>query len=55
MFNKHTNYVYRTIVVLLCLLALGEFTPKAHAQLGLGLAPMRVELRMAPGQETPIP
>ncbi|PYU69091.1 MAG: hypothetical protein DMG52_29780 [Acidobacteria bacterium] len=23
----------------------------AHAQLGLGLAPMRVELRMAPGQE----
>jgi hypothetical protein len=51
MFNKHSNYLHRALVILVCLFALGEFAPNAHAQLGLGLAPMRVELRMAPGQE----
>ena len=51
MFNKHSNYLHRTLVILFCLFAIQEFTPIAHAQLGLGLSPMRVELRMAPGQE----
>jgi len=51
MFIKHSNYLHRAVVSLLCLFAIGQFAPSAHAQLGLGLAPMRVELRMAPGQE----
>jgi hypothetical protein len=51
MFNNHSNHIYRTIVVVLFLFAMQGSGPVAHAQLGLGLAPMRVELRMAPGQE----
>jgi hypothetical protein len=51
MFNKRSNHLYRALIVLVCLVALGGLAPEAHAQLGLGLAPMRVELRMAPGQE----
>ena len=51
MFTKHANHLYRALIVLLCLCVLGALAPVAHAQLGLGLAPMRVELRMAPGQE----
>jgi len=51
MFTKHANHLYRALIVLLCLCVLGALAPAAHAQLGLGLAPMRVELRMAPGQE----
>jgi hypothetical protein len=51
MFNKRSSYLYRALVILLCLFAVEKFAPNAHAQLGLGLAPMRVELRMAPGQE----
>ena len=51
MFIKHASYLHRALVVVLCLFAFAKFAPSAHAQLGLGLAPMRVELRMAPGQE----
>jgi hypothetical protein len=51
MFNKHPDYLYRALVIFLCLFALDSFAPAAHAQLGLGLVPMRVEVRMAPGQE----
>ena len=42
--------LYPTVVILLALLTLGTALP-ARAQVGLGLAPMRVELRMAPGQQ----
>ena len=42
--------LYPTVVILLALLTFGTALP-ARAQLGLGLAPMRVELRMAPGQQ----
>jgi hypothetical protein len=51
MFNKHPNNLYRALVILFCLFALESLAPVAHAQLGLGLVPMRVEVRMAPGQE----
>ena len=51
MFNKHPNYLYRALIILLCLFALEDLAHVAYAQLGLGLAPMRVEVRMAPGQE----
>ena len=51
MFNQHSNNLHRTLVIGFCLFAAHIFAPAAHAQLGLGLAPMRVELRMAPGQE----
>jgi len=45
------HHVYRVTIALLGgLLALGVVRP-ARAQLGLGLAPMRVELKMAPGQQ----
>jgi hypothetical protein len=51
MFNQHSNYLHRTLVIGFCLFAVPFLATAAHAQLGLGLAPMRVELRMAPGQE----
>jgi len=55
MFTKHADHLYRALIVLFFLLfflfAIEALVPVAHAQLGLGLAPMRVELRMAPGQE----
>ena len=51
MSNKHPNYLYRALVILFCIFAIDGLAPVAHAQLGLGLVPMRVELRMAPGQE----
>jgi len=51
MFNRHTDCLYRALIIFLCLFPLEQLAPVAHAQLGLGLAPMRVELRMAPGQE----
>ena len=40
----------RAVAVLAALLVLG-FTRPAQAQLGLGLVPMRVEFKMAPGQQ----
>jgi hypothetical protein len=55
MFNKHPNYLYRALVILFCLFAIEDLAPVAHAQLGLGLVPMRVELRMAPARSIPIP
>ena len=42
--------LFRTLVILFALLALGAAVP-AQAQLGLGLAPMRVEIHMVPGQQ----
>jgi hypothetical protein len=51
MFNKRASYLHRALVIGLCLTVYPAFAPSAHAQVGLGLAPMRVELRMAPGQE----
>ena len=42
--------LYRTLAILLVLFALGSARP-AWAQLGLGLVPMRLELKMAPGQQ----
>jgi hypothetical protein len=50
MFTERFIHLYRTVATLLGLLALGSVAP-AWAQLGLGLAPMRVELKMAPGQQ----
>jgi len=50
MFNQYASHLHRALIVLVCLFALGTLAPAVHAQLGLGLAPMRVELRMAPGQ-----
>jgi hypothetical protein len=45
------HYLYRvTVAVLGGLLALSVVRP-ARAQVGLGLVPMRLELKMAPGQE----
>ena len=44
-------HLHRTVVTLLALATLGTGT-SARAQLGLGLLPMRVELRLAPGQES---
>jgi len=46
------HHVYRqcALAVFGALLIVGATRP-ARAQLGLGLAPMRVELRMAPGQQ----
>ena len=52
-FSMHTIrelHLYRTVVILLALLALGTAVP-AQAQLGLGMVPMRVEIHMTPGQE----
>jgi hypothetical protein len=43
-------YLYITVTTLLGLLILGGAVP-ARAQVGLGLVPMRVELKMAPGQQ----
>ncbi len=43
-------HLYPTVITLLALLALGTAVP-AQAQLGLGMAPMRVEIHMTPGQE----
>lgn len=51
MFNKHSDHLHRALIGLFLLLVIEVIAPAAHAQLGLGLAPMRVELRMAPGQE----
>ena len=51
MFDKHSNYLHRALAIVFCLFAFQAFAPGAHAQVGLGLAPMRVELKMAPGQE----
>jgi len=50
MYNRRSIPIYRTVITLLGLLALGGAAP-VWAQVGLGLAPMRVELRMAPGQQ----
>jgi len=50
MFSKCSIPLYRTVATLLGLFALGGGAP-ARAQLGLGLVPMRVELRMTAGQE----
>jgi hypothetical protein len=43
-------HLHPTVVILLALLSLGGAVP-ARAQLGLGLAPMRVEIHMVPGQQ----
>ena len=53
--NKHMSthhYVYRlcALATLGALFIVGGTRP-ARAQVGLGLAPMRIELRMAPGQQ----
>jgi hypothetical protein len=50
MFTKRPILLYRAVATLLGLIALGGAAP-ARAQLGLGLVPMRVELRMTPGQQ----
>ncbi len=50
MFPQRSSSLHRTVVIL-GLLSLHALAPRARAQVGLGLAPMRVELRMAPGQE----
>ena len=47
---KHPVRLYRSLGLLFGLLILISATP-ARAQLGLGLVPMRVELRLAPGQQ----
>lgn len=51
MFDQHSSDLHRAVIIVLALTCLQVFAPAAHAQVGLGLAPMRVELRMAPGQE----
>ncbi|MBZ5542244.1 MAG: hypothetical protein LAO07_01015 [Acidobacteriia bacterium] len=50
MFIKRSIRLYRTVAILLGLLTLGGAAP-ARAQLGLGLVPMRLELKLAPGQQ----
>ena len=50
MFSKCSIPLYRTVATLLGLLVLGGAAP-ARAQVGLGLVPMRLELKMAPGQQ----
>jgi len=47
MFINGSIRLYRTLGILVGLLTLGGAMP-AWAQLGLGLVPMRVELRMGP-------
>ncbi len=42
---------FRAVALALTAVALMVWTPSAQGQLGLGLAPMRVELRMTPGQQ----
>jgi hypothetical protein len=51
MFAKYSGYLHRALVVVFCVVVCQVFAAEAGAQVGLGLAPMRVELRMAPGQE----
>ena len=51
MFTKRASSLHRTLTIVFGLFLYQAFAPVAHAQVGLGLAPMRVELRMAPGQE----
>jgi hypothetical protein len=50
MLIKRHIFIYGTVVFGLILIA-SFGAPTAHAQLGLGLVPMRSELRMAAGQE----
>lgn len=50
MFIKHELALYRITATAVALFTLGGVVP-ARAQLGLGLLPMRVELKMAPGQQ----
>jgi hypothetical protein len=50
MFTKLELARYRTMAAALALFSLASTVP-ARAQLGLGLLPMRVELKMAPGQQ----
>src|SRR5580658_741991 len=51
MFAQHSSHLHRTLILVLTLVCTEAFASQARAQVGLGLAPMRVELRMAPGQE----
>ena len=53
--SKHMSinrYLYRqcAVAIIAVLLTLGSTRP-AQAQLGLGLVPMRAELKMTPGQQ----
>ena len=50
MFSKGSIPLYRAVAALLGLFILSGAAP-AQAQLGLGLVPMRVELKMRPGQQ----